>query len=281
MRRVAPALLALLGWGCEPLSQSPPVPPLYISAQLVVGDTLQYIFVDRPRDPSEPRGRGLTDAEVFVSSRDTTVRFSPQLLPVRVVDFSNFSDSTFGEDSVWFYVAKFSPKPLTRYQLTVVWRGDTARGWATTPDTFSFVLLRVNPDTSLSPVDTVRLPQDTGVLAVWEKVRGAVYYYTFVFNWEKRDSITYFNPPRYIFVPLPDTSLAEGVPENLRAFPPFLAYNAPAFEWKDGVYAVKVWALDEGRYTWGVLDRGNLENAEGFFGAISRFTVKVPVRFVR
>ncbi len=277
MRRLLPLLL-LLGAGCEETAPPPPVPPLYVSAQLVVGDSVQYIFVDRPRSPEEPRGKGLNDAQVLVSDGDTTYTFSPVFTKVRVM---NFGDTTVKEDSVWLYVSHFSPKPLTTYTLTVVWGGDTARGITTTPDTFSFLLVRFNPsDSSFSivlPGDTVLLPEDSTVLSVWTSVERAVFYYAFVYNHDKRDSLTLYRPPRYLFLSLPDTSLVPDVPDSLRAFPPFAFYDSPAFAWGNGNYAVKVWALNEDRYRWGILDEGNLENAEGFFAAVSQSLVIVPV----
>lgn len=271
--------MVLLGVGCEEATPPPSVPPLYVSAMLVVGDTVQYVFVDRPRSPEEPRGRGLKDAKVVVSDGDSTYTFSPVFTTVRVM---NFGDTTLKEDSVWLHVAHFSPRPLTTYRITVSYEGDTAEGTTTTPDTFPVMLVRFNPsDSSFSivgPGDTVRLPEDTLTLAVWMAVEGAAFYYAFIYNYEKRDSITLFRPPRYLFLSLPDSSLVPGVPDSLRAFPPFAFYEAPAFAWGSGNYAVKVWALNEDRYRWGMMDQGNLNGAEGFFAAVSQTVLVVPVR---
>ena len=277
MRRLLPLLL-LLGAGCEETAPPPSVPPLYVSANLVVGDSVQYIFVDRPRSPEEPRGKGLNDAKVVVSDGDSTYTFSPVFTAIRVL---NFGDTTVKEDSVWLYVAHFSPKPLTTYTLTVVRGEDTARGTTTTPDTFSFFLVWFNPSDSsfsiLLPGDTVFLPEDSTVLAVWSSVDRAVFYYAFVYDYDKRDSLTLYRPPRYLFLSLPDSSLMPGVPDSLRAFPPFAFYEAPAFAWGSGNYAIKIWALNEDRYRWGVMDEGNLENAEGFFASVSQSMVIAPV----
>jgi len=273
-------LTILLGVGCEDITPPPSVPPLYVSAMLVVGDSVQYVFVDKPRGPEEPRGRGLKDAHVTVSDGDTLYTFSPVYTSIRVL---NFGDTTVKEDSVWLFVSHFSPRPLTTYSITVSYGGDTARGTTTTPDTFPVFLVRFNPSDSsfsiIAPGDTVYLPQDSTVLAIWEAVNGAVFYYAFVYNHDRRDSITLFRPPRYLFLSLPDSSLFPGVPDSLRAFPPFAYYESPAFEWGDGNYAVKVWALNEDRYRWGMLDEGNLVNAEGFFAAVSQTVVVVPLTF--
>ncbi|NPA80639.1 MAG: DUF4249 family protein [Thermotogae bacterium] len=276
MRRAA-LLMLLLGVGCEDYAPPPSVPPLYVSAQLVVGDSIQYIFVDRPRSPEEPRGEGFNDAMVVVSDGDSTYTYTPIYTSIRVMAFG---DTSTKEDSVWLYVAHFSPRPKTTYSLTVIRGGDTATGTTTTPDVFPLLLLRFNfEDSSVSPVDTVRLPQDSTVLAVWRPVEGAAYYYAFVYNYDKRDSLTLFRPPRYLFVAVPDTALFPGAPDSLRVFPPFAYYEAPAFAWGDGNHAVKVWALNEDRYRWGILDEGNLNNAAGFFAAVSQSVVITPVKF--
>jgi len=276
VRRFLP-LLVFVGVGCEELTSPPSIPPLYVSAQLVVGDTVQYIFVDRPRSPEEPRGRGLDDAYVSVSDGETTYVFHPHLTRIKVL---TFGDTTTKEDSVYLYVAHFSPEPLTTYHLKVIRGGDTAYGVTTTPDTFSAFLVSFDEtDSSFSLIDTVFLPQDSSVLTVWLSPEGTSFYYAFVYNEDHSDSLTYYRPPRYLFISFPDSSLLPNVPDSIRAFPPFAYYQAPAFEWGNGNYVVKIWALNEDRYRWGVLDEENLKNAAGFFGAVSQVKITVPVIF--
>lgn len=251
--------------------------PLYISAQLVVGDTVQYIFVDRPRKPEEPRGKGFNDAYVEVSDGETTYVFKPELTIINVIGMFQRDKS---KDTIWLYKAKFSPKPLKTYYLTVIKGGDTARAKTTTPDTFSFVLIKINPDSTFTIInDTVRLPGDSSALAIWKRVNGAYFYYAYVYNYDKRDSLLDYNPNRYLWVPVLDSALIGGIPDSLRGFPPFALYKDPTFDWGNGNYAIKVWALNHDRYLWGLYEKGNIDNAEGIFGAVSQYIKILYVKF--
>ncbi|MEO0163540.1 MAG: hypothetical protein ABIL50_06850 [candidate division WOR-3 bacterium] len=262
---------------CKDISFPNDLKPLYISAQLVVGDTVQYVFVDMPRKPEEPRGKGFNDAYVEVSDGETTYVFTPELT---VIDIIGEFQSGRGKDTIWLYKAKFSPKPLKTYYLTVIRGKDTARAQTTTPDTFSFVLIKINPDSTFTFInDTVRLPQDSSVLAIWKKVNGAYFYYSYVYNYDKRDSLLDYNPNRYIFVPVLDSALIGGIADSLRGFPPFAFYKDPTFDWGNGNYAIKVWALNRDRHLWGFYGEGNINNAEGVFGAVSQYMKVVYVRF--
>ncbi len=254
------------------------LPPLYISAQLVVGDTIQYIFVDRPRSPDEPRGRGFNDAYVEVSDGDTAYIYKPELMKIKFI--GEFMSGE-GEDSVWLYKAKFSPKPLTKYTLKVIMGGDTATATTITPDTFSFNLIKINPDSTITIVgDTVSLPEDTTVIAVWRRPEGAHLYYAYVYNYDKRDSILDTRPNRYIFIPILDSALIPGIGDSLRGFPPFLLYKDPAFDWGSGTYTVKIWALNEDRFKWAFYDEGNIKNAMGIFASVSQSARLVYVKKV-
>lgn len=274
MKRLLPWLLII---GCKDITFTKEVPPLYISAQLVVGDTIQYIFVDVPRKPEEPRGKGLNDAYVQVTCGDSVYVFSPVWTDIRVI--GEFQQEP-GVDSVYLYISKFSPKPLTRCSLLVIRGKDTARATTLTPDTFSLILLKINPDSSITFVsDTVRLPEDSSVIAIWQKVKEGYFYFAYVYNYDKRDSVLLTRPNRYLFVPIIDSALISGIADSLRGFPPFMFYKDPAFSWGDGNYAVKVWALNEDRYKWTLYNEGNIENAVGIFASVSQSLKIVYVKF--
>lgn len=274
MRKI---LLLLVFLSCKEITFPNELKPLYISAQLVVGDTVQYIFVDRPRKPEEARGKGFNDAYVEVSDGETTYVFTPELIPINVIgEFQGRS----GKDTIWLYKAKFSPKPNRTYYLTVIRGNDTATAKTTTPDTFSFILIKINPDSAITFIgDTVKLPEDSSVLAIWRKVSGAYLYYAYVYNHDKRDSLLNYDPNRYLFVPVLDSALIDGIADSLRGFPPFAFYKDPTFDWGNGNYAVKVWALNRDRYLWSLHQKGNIDNAEGVFGAVSQYIKVVYVRF--
>jgi hypothetical protein len=275
MKRVLAVLTVLLS--CKELEFKNELKPLYISAMLVVGDTVQYIFVDRPRKPEEPRGKGFNDAYVEVSDGESTWVFMPELTVINII--GEFIPAR-GKDTIWLYKAKFSPKPLKLYKLKVIRGKDTVLGQTLTPDTFSFILLKINPDSTFSFInDTVNLPQDSSVLAVWKKVMEGYFYFCFVYNHDKRDSLLDYDPNRYLFVPVFDSALVGGIGDSLRAFLPFYYYRDPTFSWGSGNYAVKIWALNYDRFRWGLYNDGNLEKAEGFFGAVSQSVRVFPVRF--
>lgn len=264
MRKVLIVLVSI--FACRELNFQREIKPLYVSAQLVVGDTVQYIFVDRPRKPDEPRGKGFNDAYVEVSDGESTWVFIPELTVINII--GEFTQER-GKDTIWLYKANFSPKPLTLYRLKVIREKDTVLGQTLTPDTFSFILLKINPDSSYIS-DTVNLPQDSAALAIWKKVREGYLYFCFVYNYEKRDSLLDYEPNRYFFAPVLDSALVSGIGDSLRAFPPFAYYRDPTFSWGSGYYAVKIWALNSDRYRWSLYNEGNLDKAEGFFGAVSQ-----------
>ena len=273
MRKVFVLLVIL---SCRDLDFRNDLKPLYVSAQLVVGDSVQYIFVDRPRRPDEPRGKGFNDAYVEVFDGESAWVFIPELTVINVI--GEFTRER-GKDTIWLYKAKFSPKPLRLYKLKVIRGKDTVMGQTLTPDSFSFFLIRINQDSTFSVLDTVNLPNDSVALAIWRKVKEGYFYFSFVYNYEKRDSLLDFDPNRYLFVPVFDSALISGIGDSLRGFPPFLYYQDPTFSWGSGIYAVKIWALNYDRFRWGLYGEGNLDNAEGFFGAVSQSERRFFVRF--
>ncbi len=275
MKRILLVLVASLG--CRDLDFQNDVKPLYVSALLVVGDSVQYIFVDKPRKPDEPRGKGFNDAYVEVSDGESTWVYIPELTVINYI--GEFTRGN-GKDTIWLYKARFSPKPLKLYKLKVIRGKDTVMGQTLTPDTFSFVLVKINPDSTFSIIyDTINLPSDSSTLAVWKKVKEAYLYFCFVYNYDKRDSILDYDPNRFLFVPVLDSALVEGIGDSLRAFPPFAYYKDPTFSWGSGNYAVKIWALNYDRFRWGLYGEGNLDNAEGFFGAVSQVLRTFFVKF--
>ena len=215
---------------------------LVVYSMLSPSQKLQQVFVDKTYAMTDTAGEGgLSGAKVIVWGALT----NDSVFFEEVHDSAGLYQDTL--DSVWV-------KPLTTYNLTVIYESDTVRAEVTTVDTFNIL--------SLNNGDTVNL--DNPPPLIWSHSQGTKIY-------SIRPVISGDTTAIGLFIPLAttDTSI------NL------FSYRKTYFD-STTWYTIRVVGLDEGASNYFTMIGGEtridtLDGGIGLFGSFATDTVKVYV----
>lgn len=154
------ALFILIIFGissCEDPVPNDYIPQNIVEALLVVGQPIQKIHITKslPLDSVYDYKKAIiADAEVYIYEGENEMKL-------------HFLASDTNEKNGYYYDTNYRIKPLTTYNIKVVFPdGSVATGKTTTPDTISWVK-RIAPEFQY-PKDTANMPEDTTARTEWK-----------------------------------------------------------------------------------------------------------------